>query len=163
MDKHREVLHLAGQRWRGGDGEADGVSKFVSEEQAKRVQEEFVPIARFVEKASQLLDDVGKKHGFFIALLKAQKAGKLLAPFLLQTPPCPCSGFRKLVESITICNATVPFCDNCAIDITAKGFEEISYSQLHFFLPDLVEYLHVRCPCSSGEDARVDPADAHKA
>ena len=37
----------------GEEGEADGVSKIGSEEQAKRVQEEFAPIGRFVEKASQ--------------------------------------------------------------------------------------------------------------
>ena len=51
-----------------GDGEADGVTKFGPQEQPKRVQEQFAPIVRFfVEKASQILDDVGELHGWFIA------------------------------------------------------------------------------------------------
>ena len=39
----------------------------------------------------------------------------------------------------------VPFCDNYASDIKAKGFGEVSHSELAF-LPDVVESLHVRCP-----------------
>ena len=53
MGKYRATL----EKWR--NGEAGGVSKFGSEEQAS----EFAPIARFfVEKASQVLDDVGKEQ-----------------------------------------------------------------------------------------------------
>ena len=124
------------------DGEADGVRKFGSEEQAKQMQDEFAPIACFfVEKASQFLDDVGKEHGWSIALLKAQKkGGNSLAPLWPQTPPCQCSGSRELAERITFCNTDVPICDNNAIDTKAKDFSIT-------FVPELVEYLHVRCPC----------------
>ena len=50
------------------------LSQFTSEEQARRVQEEFAPIVRlFVERASQFLDDAGKEHGRIVALAKAAK------------------------------------------------------------------------------------------
>ena len=82
-----------------GDGEADGVSKFGSEEQAKRVQEEFARIARFfVEKVSQYLDVVGEEHGWIIALINAKTVGESLTPFWPQTPPYPCTGLRDLAE-----------------------------------------------------------------
>ena len=45
----------------------------------------------------------------------------------------------------------VPFFDNYAIDITAKRFREVSYSELTF-LPDVVEYLHARCTCYFGKE-----------
>ena len=44
------------------------------------MQEKVAPIARFVEKASQLLDDMGKEHGWFVALVKAPKEGTSYAP-----------------------------------------------------------------------------------
>ena len=50
--------------------------------------------------------------------------GDSLAPFWPQRLPCPCSVLREL----------------------AKGFGEVVYSKLTF-LPDLFDYLQVRCPC----------------
>ena len=74
-----------------------------------------------MEKPSQCLDDVGWEQRRIIALLKALKEGKSLALFWPQTPPCPYSSLRELAERITLCNTVVPFCDNNAIDIKAKG------------------------------------------
>ena len=109
-----------------------------NQEQAKRVQEEFAPVARFFAgKATQFLGDVGKEHSWFIAFLKVQKECKSLASFWPHTPPCQCSGLRELAERIAFCDTIVPFCDNYAIDIKAESFGEVSCSELTF-LPDLV-------------------------
>ena len=126
------------------DGEADGVSKFGSMEQGRRVQEEFPPIGRFVvENTSQFLNDVDKEQSWFIALLNAQKEGKSLAPFSPQTLPCPSSGLRELADRFhDSVNTIVLFCDNYAIDVNAKDFGEVNHSK-HVFC----QYLHVRCPC----------------
>ena len=99
-----------------GDGEVDGVSKFGSEEQAKRVQEEFAPITRFfVETASELLGDVGKEHGWFIALLKTQKESRWHH-----------SGRRRLCAHAQACEwwRRITLCDNYAIDINATVSEK---------------------------------------
>ena len=100
-----ECRALLGNDGEGGDGEAGGVSKFGSEVQAKRVQEEFAPIARFfVEKASPFLDGVGKDHGWFIAVLK--------------------TGLREPAERLTFCSRIAPFCDTWATDLRRRASEK---------------------------------------
>ena len=85
------------------------------------VQEEFAPTGCFVEKASHFLDDVGKKHSWSTALFKGQKGGKSLAPPVVVRHVCAHPQACE-AERITFCNTNVLFCDNYAIDITAKRF-----------------------------------------
>ena len=103
-----------------GDGEADGVSKFGSEEQAKRL-EEFAPIARFfAENASGILDDVGGALLIHCAPHGTERS-KSMAPLWPQTPRAPCTGLRELAERITLRNT--PFCDDHAYDrYQGEGF-----------------------------------------
>ena len=116
-------------------------------ELASEASAEFAPTVRlFVETASQFFDEVVKEVSWCIALLKAQKVGESLAPFWPQTPSCPCTGLRELEERMTVCNTIVLFCDNHAIDVKAKGFGEVCFSELTF-LPDVVGYIDARCPC----------------
>ena len=95
-------------------------------------------------EGGSLLADAGKEHSWFIAFFKARKEGTSFASFWPQRPPCQCSGLRELAERDTFCSTIVLFCDDCAIDIMAKGFGEVSCSEPSC-LPDLADYLHVRC------------------
>ena len=103
-----------------GDGEADGVGKFGSEEHAKRVQEEFAPITRFfVEKASQFLRWVRSTAGSLCSTWHRRKvtcchhSGRRRLRAHAQV-------LRELAERIMFCNTIVPFCDNDTIDIKAR-------------------------------------------
>ena len=44
------------------------------------------------------------------------------------------------------CNTLVLFGNNYSIETEANGFGDVSYSELTL-LPELVDYLHVRCLC----------------
>ena len=141
-----ECCALLGTVGEVGGGEEDEISKPEPEEHAKRVwrSSRLSPASSRRRQVNSWM--TCKEHGWFIAPFKAQKEGNSLAPFWPQTPPCPYSGLRELAERIEFCNTIVFLCDNCDIDTKAKAFEEVSYLELTR-LPDLLEYLRVRCPC----------------
>ena len=107
-----------------------------SDQRSKR--NEFAPTAGiFVEKARQIADDVVRSTAGSLCS-ERQVVGTILAA----DSSVACKNWR----TDTFCNTIVLFCDNYAIDIKAEGFGDVRCSGLTF-LPDLVEYLHARCPC----------------
>ena len=123
------------------DGEADGVCKFGSEEQAKQGQEEFAPIALSLwrRRVASCTTWVRRTAGSLHSSRHWRKVSRW-HHFWPQTPPCPCSGLRRL----GVLHQDRALVRRLRHRLKANVFGEVSYSELAF-LPDVVEYLHVRC------------------
>ena len=90
---------------------------------------------KLVETASEFLDDVGKEH---IGSLRSSSQRNKVSLWHH-------SGRRRLRAHAQACDSW-RMESHYATDIKAKGFGEVSFSELTF-LQALVDYIHIRSPC----------------
>ena len=150
VGKPRGVLSFTGRRWRGvGDGEGDGISQ-VSDQRSKRGEcrrsSRPSPASSWRRRVNSWTTWPRSTAGS-LRSCKAQQEGKSVAPFWLQTSPCPCTGLRELAERITFSNTIVLCLRQLRHQISGRRVSEKSVIRNSLCCQIWLKILHVRFLC----------------